>query len=118
MKKTSRPIILTLLVLSALMTYAEVTLNIKQQAVSNSTHIIWAFFYLVLVGTWLIRDNKSGNFEKAFDFSFYLYLFLPALLPYYLFRTRGMEGLVTYLGFVAIYWIPYSLGLLTAVYFS
>lgn len=117
MKNVPTLIIVTLLVMTIAMSYIEFLMNVDGDTLSQNIWGLWGFLNVVLVGTWVLYDNKSGNFEKPFDFGFFLYLFLPVLLLYYLIRTRGHEGVVTYLGFIAVYIAPEFLGLFAYAYY-
>ena len=118
MKHVSLYIIIVLFLLCFAVAFVEVTLNLKEQEISGSTELAWTFIFVVLVGMWVQRDSAGKKFDKPFDFGFFLYLFLPILLPYYLVRTRGVEGLVTFLGFAAIYYLPFFAGLVAYVYYA
>ena len=51
------------------------------------------FFYLALfmaMGYWLSKDSKSRNVHWVFDLGFFLYVAWPIIMPYYLFKTRGL----------------------------
>ncbi|MEP5765898.1 MAG: hypothetical protein ABJ308_14980 [Halieaceae bacterium] len=99
------------------MSYVEFQMNLEGEELSGMTWSLWGFLYVILVGTWVLYDSKSGNFERPFDFGLFLYLFLPFLLVYYLVKTRGHEGVVTYMGFIAIYLLPEFVGLISYAYF-
>tara|TARA_R110001599_G_C12250064_1_gene659484 strand:+ start:2785 stop:3114 length:330 start_codon:yes stop_codon:yes gene_type:complete len=107
-----------LLLLCAAVAGVEIALNLKEETVSASTDLAWALFFVILVSLWVQRDSQGKDFDKPFDFGLFLYLFLPFLLFYYLVRTRGFEGVVTYLGFLSIYWLPWLLGWVAYAYFS
>ncbi len=117
MKRIPTLIILTLLLIAAGMSYVEFHLNLSGEELSGRTWTLWTFLYVVLVGTWVLHDKRSGDFDKPYDFGFFLYLFLPFILFYYLISTRGHEGVVTYIGFFAIYWLPEFAGLISYAYF-
>lgn len=118
MKNIPLYIIGTLIILCFGVSFVEISLNLRQEELSKRADYAWSFFFIVLVSFWVQKDSKSADFDKPFDFGFFLYLFLPILLPYYLLRTRGIEGIVTFLGFVAIHYIPFISGLLAYVYFT
>lgn len=117
MKNVPMLIVVALLLMAAAMSFIEFQMNLEGEELSETIWGLWGFLYIVLVGTWVLYDGKSGDFDKPFDFGLFLYLFLPLLLPYYLVRTRGHEGIVTYLGFMAIYLLPEFSGLVSYAYY-
>ena len=57
-----------------------------------------------LVGDWFLKDNRKYKVEWAYDMGFFLYIFWPIFIPYYLFVTRGFKSALSItLGFVALY---------------
>ncbi len=117
MKNFQVLIVIALLVMAFGMSIVEFNMNLEGEELSRATWGLWGFVYVILVGTWVLYDGKSGDFEKPFDFGLFLYLFLPVLLIYYLVKTRGHEGVMTYAGFVAIYLLPEFAGLVSYAYF-
>lgn len=99
------------------MSFVEFNMNLEGESLSEEVWAFWGFLNLVLVGTWVLYDRKSGSFDRPFDFGLFLYLFLPVLLLYYLVRSRGYEGVVTYMGFTSIYFLPEFFGLISYAYF-
>lgn len=62
-----------------------------------SLGIVW------LVGWWLRTDSRKREFRLVYDLGLFLYIAWPIVLPYYLFKTRGIRGLLVILGFVGVY---------------
>jgi len=57
-----------------------------------------------LIGDWFSKDNKKYKIEWAYDMGFFLYVFWPIFIPYYLFVTRGFKSALSIiLGFVTLY---------------
>lgn len=77
---------------------------------SGSFSLISYFLLFWLIGYWFIRDNKNQKIEWIHDMGFFLYIFWPIFIPYYLFRTRGLKkaSLIT-MGFVFLYCGTYVL---------
>lgn len=91
-------------------------MNVDGKEISESTWGIWAFVYIILVGSWVLRDTRASEVEKPFDFGLFLYLLLPVALLYYLVSSRGGEGVITYIGFAALYFMPEFFGLVAYAY--
>ncbi len=96
----------------------EVIASLQEQAVSDSTQIMWGLASVIMSVLWLNHDatNREG-FEKPYDFGFLVYFFLFIAFPWYLYKTRGAEGLLVFLGFLAIWFGPWLSGLVAYVYF-
>jgi hypothetical protein len=45
-----------------------------------------------LVGDWFSRDSKEYKVKWAYDMGFFLYVAWPILIPWYLFKTRGLSS--------------------------
>lgn len=75
-------------------------------------------FYHTHYILWVYCDAGRSDFEKPFDFGFLVYIFWPVALPWYLVSTRGVEGVLIFLGFIALWIGPWLMGLVAYVYFS
>ena len=75
---------------------------------SESTEMLWFVVFSILAGVWLKNDISSDGSETARQIPHYaLFLFWPLVLPYHLVRSRGAEGFVLFVGFVATYLAPW-----------
>ena len=80
----------------------------QEVELSESTQMLWWFVFSILAAVWLKNDIVERGSETSRQYPhFVLFLFWPLLLPWHLVATRGLEGLVLYLGFVALYAAPY-----------
>ncbi|MCB1925511.1 MAG: hypothetical protein KDJ27_17510 [Gammaproteobacteria bacterium] len=107
-----------LLALSLAMGALEVSLNIKGEAVSDSTQSLWGFAFVVLSIMWAYADSKQKQFHKPFEFGFVAYVLWPLVFPWYLVSTRGNEGIVLFLGFLLLWLGPWMAGLVAYVYLT
>ena len=105
-----------LLLMACAITVVEVVLNSKGEVVSDVTQTFWGLSSLILTIIWAMADSESNDFERPFDFGFLMYMFWPIALPYYLCKTRGIDGLVLYIGFIAIWLGPWLAGLVAYTY--
>ncbi len=108
--------LLTLILLAFGVGVIEVMLNSKGEVVSDTTQTFWGFIFFILSILWAMADANDNDFKKPFDFDFLMYLFWPIAFPYYLFSTRGLEGIVLYFGFVSIWTGPWLAGLIAYTY--
>lgn len=65
--------------------------------------LLHPFGFLWAVGWWLMRDSRRRGVKWVFDMGLFLYLAWPFIMPYYLFKTRGVKGFLTILIFVGAY---------------
>lgn len=106
-----------LLLLSIGMGTVEVLFNSNGKLVSSSTQTLWSLVFSVITIVWVMADAKTNIFNKPFDFGFLMYIFWPIAFPYYLVSTRGVEGIVLFIGFVGILLGPWLAGLVAYNYF-
>ncbi len=108
--------LMTLFAMSAAMGVAEVLFNSQGDMLSDSSQTLWALVFMIVSIMWAQADTEICQYEKPFDFGLFMYLFWYLSLPYYLYRTRGLEGLVLYLGFMALWLGPWLTGLVAYTY--
>ena len=118
MERLHIKIVLVLLVMCAIYSYLQIALNLQQLEVSATTETAWNFIFALLVALWALKEPKQREFDAPFEFGAFLYFVWPLTLPYYLVKTRGIEGVILFLGFVAIYAIPFTCGLIAYSYYS
>jgi hypothetical protein len=70
-----------------------------------------------LVGDWLMKDNRQHHIDWVFDMGFFLYLAWPLIIPFYLFKTRGVKALLIIAGFIAGYLGAWFLGMVCSFLF-
>lgn len=58
---------------------------------------------LWIIGWWLQKDSRRRNVQWVFDMGLFLYIAWPFIMPYYLFKTRGIKALLIILAFVITY---------------
>jgi hypothetical protein len=76
--------------------------------VSESTDMLWTFVFSVLLTLWARADDRYPVTRSKGDYSYLLmFFFWPVVLLNHALRSRGMEGAVLYVGFMAIYFVPY-----------
>ena len=118
MSTLPRQIIFVLFFLSVAYSIVQVSLNSQAEVVSDASDTLWAILYSVLVAVWATKEPKQESFQAPFEFGAFLYFAWPIVLPYYLVKTRGIEGLVLFIGFVGMYAMPFVSGLVAYVYIA
>lgn len=109
---------MTLVLLALSKAAIEVILNLQDKEVSASTENIWNIIFAILVALWVRFQAEKEQLEIGYGYEGYIYLLWPITLPYFLLKTRGVEGVVTYFGFVALNLAPFLAGLVAYAYYS
>ena len=63
-----------------------------------------------ILGWWLRQDLTKHKVGWPLDLGMFLQIAWPAVLTYYLFRTRGVRAFILIVVFVAMYFIPLVIG--------
>ena len=78
--------------------------------------MIWFLVFSVLITLWSRTDKVYPVTRATGEYSYLLmFFFWPIVLLYHLVRSRGVEGLMLYLGFASTYMAPYIAQLLAWV---
>lgn len=107
-----------LLVLAVGMAVVEIVAGLDGVEASSGTQLLYGIIVLVLTALWASEDSKHTGFDKPFEFGFLIYIFWPVLLPWYLYSTRKADGLVMFLGILAIFLGPWLIGTAIYVYYA
>lgn len=70
--------------------------------------------YLYAIGYWLHVDSRRHNFKWPYCRGIFLHLIWMFLVPYYLFKTRGVRAFLTILIFAGMYMVSLLIGALAA----
>ena len=97
---------------------AEITLNIREDYLSDATQAAWGIIFILLSIFWAYYDAKESNFDGPFEFGFLVYIFWPVALPWYLVTTRGLEGVFVLLGLIALWIGPWLSGVVAYFYWA
>ena len=104
-------ILVAIFVLSAALTGYKVYLELNEIDVGAQLIQAWNFCFAVLVAMWAMEDSKRFGISRHMGFGLLALLFWPLVLLYHLPKTRGLEGVVSYVGFWGLYTAPFFLGL-------
>jgi CDP-diglyceride synthetase len=117
-EKYQTVIILGVLIVAILYGLLEVLAALKEQATSDATNYLWTFIFALVIALWTSNDAKSRDLYKPYEYSYFVFIFWPFVLPYHLVKTRGAEGLLMYLGVLGLYFLPFLSGLVAWAYFT
>ncbi len=104
MNKQSNLIALTIVLISILFSTQQFYMGITDRESSDNIFTLWMVLFIVLISMWCQKDQSEG--EASSNIGFMAFLFWPIVLPYYLLKTRGVEGAVTFVGFTTLYISP------------
>ncbi len=83
--------------------------------VSENTEMLWMLVFGILVTAWAKTDARAIRPQSEYSYLL-MFFFWPLVLPYHLVRSRGLEGLVLFVGFLTICLAPNLVQIITAVY--
>ena len=116
--RTQARLLWGLVLLSIAYSAVEIALALQGEYASDAADIIWVFCFAILVAFWTSNDARLRALDEPYEFSWLVFLLWPVLLPHHLYRSRGTQGLVTFLGFVAIQLAPFLSGLVVRSWFG
>ena len=74
---------------------------------STTFEIFAAFCWSLLLAFWVVADARRRTGVPCFDFGFFCYLFLPVVIPWYCFWSRGRRGALTLVVLACLWLAPY-----------
>ena len=117
-KNTQPLIIFVLFAIAVLYSAASIFLGMHEKVGSEQTSYLWAFIFSILVAMWANTDAKEKNLYKPFEYSYFVFLAWPLAMPYHLIKTRGIEGLLIFLGLVLLFVSPFVSWLVSWTYLA
>jgi len=67
------------------------------------------FISLILIALWVDADSRGrSNIYRPYEYGWLVYIYWIPYVPYYLWRTRGAKGLLSFAGVVCLlvsWWI-------------
>lgn len=104
MDKLSKFVALIILSISLIFSVEQFYMGLNEVESPDRLYTIWTILFAVLIALWSDKDRVGRDWP--FEYGFFVYLFWPVVLPYYLFKTRGVDGLVMFFGFSTLYVAP------------
>lgn len=95
-----------LVVGSGLVAIAEAVAAWHGVELSSLAVTVWPFLFCVLLVLWVIEDSrKYPEIYKPFEFDYLVLLWVIPYLPWYLWRTRRMHGVLILAGLLVLFWL-------------
>lgn len=82
---------------------------------SPTFYLLYSLGFFLLVAWWLKEDSKSYGIKWVYDMGLFLYLGWMFILPYYLFKTRGIKAFITIFSFIGIFVGTYLIGVVVSL---
>jgi hypothetical protein len=67
---------------------------------------LWSLSWQSLLVCWVYFDRRGRLFEPPFEFDAFVFFAWPFVLPYYLYKTRGVRGLLFFAAIFALFVVP------------
>ena len=74
--------------------------------IPRSTQTLWLLSSGFALAWWVRLDKRVRRFDASFDFEAFVFFGWALVMPYYLWRTRGLRGVIAGFGIVALYFLP------------
>jgi hypothetical protein len=72
----------------------------------GSAELLWTFEFRLVLAWWVRIDRRIRGFSVPFEFDAFVFFVWPLIVPYYLYRTRGMRGLFLVACIYGLYLTP------------
>ncbi|HEY6186067.1 MAG TPA: hypothetical protein VIW80_00205 [Pyrinomonadaceae bacterium] len=101
---------------ASLYIFVAITQTIAGIYISRGIELPPAFTFLYplsllwVIGWWLQKDSRKHGVAWIFDMGLFLSIAWPFIMPYYLFKTRGMKAFLPILAFIGLYLGGYVMG--------
>ncbi|RDE19549.1 hypothetical protein DV711_11710 [Motiliproteus coralliicola] len=104
MEKAPKYLAITIIGLSLIFAAQQFYMGLHEIESTDSIYTLWMCLFTVLIAMWCDRDKTGKGWP--YEYGFFMFIFWPLVLPYYLAKTRGLDGLVMFFGFGALYALP------------
>ena len=70
---------------------------------AGSLDTLYTFVLAFIIISYFVRENQRKHYlYPAHDMGFFMYMLMPVLVPYYLFKSRRVKGVLILLGLIAL----------------
>ncbi|MCI0332520.1 MAG: hypothetical protein L0228_04780 [Planctomycetes bacterium] len=78
---------------------------------STSFEVVASFSWSLLLAFWVVADARRRKGIPCFDFGLFCYVFLPLVVPWYCFWSRGWRGALTLVAIAGLWLAPYIIAM-------
>ena len=76
-------------------------------SVPDGTELLWRFAFSLTLAFYVRFDRRVRHFHAPFEFDAFVFFAWIAVVPYYLYRTRGRRGVLMAIGIFGLAIAPY-----------
>ena len=98
--------LILLSVLTAIFAFGRVVLVFHGLVAEPETWLLWSFSFRLMVMFWVYIDRQFRSLKLPFEFDTFVFFVWPVALPYYLYRSRGWQGLLLAASIGGLYITP------------
>ena len=114
--KTTSLVVIIMAAISFILSIYSLIVASEELVTGTNLYRTWMLIFSFLVAIWAVEDKKLEEKEKNFSYGFLVLILWPVLLLYHLIKSRGIEGLLVYMGFWALYVLPNFLNIVAQFY--
>lgn len=81
----------------------------------EATAVLWALEFQVLLAIWVRMDRRHRNVSLPFEFDAFVFFGWPVVVPYYLYRTRSIRGLIITVAIYTLFVAPTVISAIVSV---
>lgn len=104
MNKKANIYMLALIAAATLLSIHSLILGIREISPTELFPGFWMFLVALMAALWCDADRYSRNWP--YEFGYFVFLFWPVVLPYYLVKTRKINGFFMFVGFLCLVIAP------------
>lgn len=97
---------LPLILLTLIFTVGRAVLASRHLDVPAEPAGLWRVLYPLFTATWVYLDRRTRQLKLPFEFNAFVFFASPIALPYYLYKTRGRQGLLVTVLIFALLLLP------------
>lgn len=97
---------LPLVALSAMYTVGDSVIAAQASGVQAASRVLWTTIFRLVLSWWVLADRHLGAVSLPYDFESFVFFAWPAVLPWYLWKTRRGRGVLYTAAVYALYVIP------------
>ena len=98
--------LIPLVALTAIFAVGLSVLAVHDLGASDPTILLYTFEFRLIFTWWVRFDIRARAVSVPFEFDAFVFFAWPIVVPYYLWRSRGLRGLIFGVGIWALYITP------------
>jgi len=98
--------LIPLVVLTAIFSVGSSLVTVHSLGTPGPAELLWTFEFRLVLAWWVRIDRRIRGLSVPFEFDAFVFFVWPFIVPYYLYRTRGMRGLFLAAGIYGLYLTP------------